>query len=298
MDRISLESFLDRAALANDSTVSLEGFLVASNEGFFDLVKSIFSREAKKPNADREDVTTAWTQRTIRQIESTYLNETWLAKRRFVEGNINLPQIAALTNKGKFDGNYEHIVHTSIKEAIAATNAYAKVIEKIFKKADPLFKAMVNMEVTEENLTKYAELIAIFRQPPPVQVFSLTAGGASHERYEAKSPTKAFLPPDTTTVPALDKEGVKTCAKLIIDLLEGAFEVHGIDAETFHACVEFDSDWKGWDEDLFEDPELCTTWQGIAGDILGWSIDDYSPLDRLLGAMIRALAVLIDKSVK
>lgn len=315
---MDLTRFLETAVPGTDDSHSLEARLfnrtTASTEGLFtavgDVIRNFRHGRKVKIGGRGGNITTSWVSETVKDIQNTYLDDAWLNKRRFVTGEVQLDDRAiCLTERGKPTDSYKHLVDVTVHEAITATTKYCDALTAFQRKVRPVFKALDAKVFTEEAYQQLGNLPALFDTPAPVMEFELTAGGASSKRYtDRRNPMNAFMETDGTHFPALDYGGVMECAQGVITLLGCAGKIHSMEAETGTVDVLFKYGSESPVEDALlkamaetDDPSQLTVlkkWDALRRKVDERYHDDLLPIDDVLGEIIRALAQLIDRSVK
>lgn len=163
---------------------------VASNEGFMDTIKGLFSSKPKDLEVD--DV-----ERIIPALKETLLNESWLSKQTFTEGEVSvkLPDADIADLVTRVDAELQKAGKENGKRTNAWIRPFSKVNE-IMKTGD--FRG-ISLEQAEKLL----------------EVSDYDSLDFDVERVEPKN----FIgEPKARDLPALDKAGVKAAAVALQDL--------------------------------------------------------------------------------
>lgn len=273
-------------------------------EGFFTLIGDTVRNfsHGKKPNIkDQQDITTSWTVETQRSIKATYLNDTWLSKRRFLTGTVPAGKhLAWITNNGRVDDNYSQVISKSITELKACAKTYFGEVHKFQTKVAPLLKVIHGKDFSAKAWASIEALVPMFEVNHPNPQFKLTAGGVDTATGAKPVPVR------DDTVTALSIGGVKAAALSIIHLFECISDLHRADADSGEQEQYYifgpESDLEYAIEELLEegkiDGALHDKWRRLGSQVNGYYNDQLLPWDHVVGNMMRGLAEVIDASIR
>lgn len=263
------EHFLLNHPVSVDSqTFSLEGYINTlyptveqpSTEGFMDMLKAaklfLFDR---KPSVGK--ITGGWLDRTevIRNtLNKTYLNPEWLARRRFVEGNIASSKfIAPITNRGVWDPNLEPLVtrYRSVLSEIIKTTEMALI--HYLGQWQPVLRTLPsNIEEYKHSHTYILERnIGIHGMPSLNYRRSLDLGGMEIiDNKELVEPQYNLTLTSAVRIPALTAEQVAAAAQAIMTVADVLDEIntawdrtHG--NSTYSVIASLQSDTLDYDDE-------------------------------------------------
>lgn len=186
---------LHAAALYMDRSIK-GSKVVVSNEGIFDVIRSIFGGKPKELDIE-------YIGRGIdKQFEKTLFNQKWLSGQTFTDGKVTFkfPKAAA-------SGDYEKLCSQIELEFNATAAKNAKVAKEYYAKTAPAFAAMDNTIINKpiEAIQKLRDLVVYDEMEFDV--------GWYDPKYLTEKEVDVELP-------ALDAAGVKKAAETILRLLE------------------------------------------------------------------------------
>lgn len=221
---MDIQKFLDEQAHHNnDGQVSIENYLMVSEEGFLQSVGDIFRniRHGRPPK-----LTDAKGEPHLRRadLEKTYLNPAWLAKRRFVEGEVKV-NVAGKN----FIGDYNKEMRKLADAWQVTCSANQQLGKQYYEKVKPAFEFVSAFKYRDYDLlTKFTESLDLkYTKPAFVGLddsWDISKEGA--------------------TLPALTKESVEKLVKTLVNLCNSLFETHGL--------------YKPWERDYYT--TLNRTW--------------------------------------
>lgn len=180
--------YMDRSIKGGKPTVS--------NEGIFDMIKSIFGSKPK--DLDIDYIGTG----IDKEFARTLFDQKWLEKQTFTEGTVSFkfPKAAA-------SGDYPQLCKQVEAELSATAEKNAAVVKAYYAKTLPAFAAMdvsiINRKI--EDIQKLRDLVVYDDMD-----FNI-------KWHEPKNITE---PEVEVKLPALDEAGVKKAAEAILHLLE------------------------------------------------------------------------------
>jgi hypothetical protein len=187
-----INKFLDdNVGLVGDERVSIENYLVVSNEGFFQSIGDIWRnmRHGRPPKLTNQKGDPALNKPLL---EKTYLNPDWLAKRRFVEGEVRIAKFG----KG-FTGDYNGDMRKLADAWLAAYKKNQAMAEPFYQRVKPTF----------EFVNAYH-----YRDPEKLKAF-IEARDLSYTAPKfAVVPAALDVSQEGASLPALTKE---QCEKLV-----------------------------------------------------------------------------------
>lgn len=172
------------------------GKVTVSNEGIFDVIRSIFGGKPKELDVDYIG------NGIDKQFEQTLFNQEWLKKQKFTEGKVTIkfPKAGA-------SGDYEKLCSQIESEFNVTAAKNANVVKAYYAKTLPAFAAMDTSIVN-----KPVEVIQKLRDRAVYDEMEFDVGW-----HDPKYLTEQEVDVELT---ALDADGIKKAAETILRLLE------------------------------------------------------------------------------
>ena len=186
---------LHAAALYMDRSIK-GGKVTVSNEGIFDVIRSIFGGKPKELDVDYIG------NGIDKQFEQTLFNQEWLKKQKFTEGKVTIkfPKAGA-------SGDYEKLCSQIESEFNVTAAKNANVVKAYYAKTLPAFAAM-----DASIVNKPVEVIQKLRDRAVYDEMEFDVGW-----HDPKYLTEQEVDVELT---ALDADGIKKAAETILRLLE------------------------------------------------------------------------------
>ena len=205
---MDIQKFLDEQAHHNnDGQVSIENYLMVSEEGFFQSVGDVFRniRHGRPPKLTN-DKGAPMLRREV--LDKTYFNSEWLSKRRFVEGDVKVG-----TAGKNFAGDYNVEMRKLADAWKVICSANQKIGASYYAKVKPAFVFVSEFKNRNvDALTKFVDTLDLKYTKPDFMGLD----------------TKWDISKEGATLPALTKEQVEKLCKSIIYLCDSFFKVQGI----------------------------------------------------------------------
>lgn len=191
----------------SDANVSIENYLVVSNEGIFQSIGDVFRniRHGRPPKLIDDRGTPRLNKK---QLEATYLNPEWLGKRRAVEGEVKVSQFG----KPFMDGNYVKAMRALADHWVVVNKKNRAITVPYYEKVKPGFEFVNNYDY--KNAEKLAAFLAEFKLDYTAPKFEVIG-----KEYDISR--------DGATLPALSKEQVVTLVKAIVYMGDSFFDNSG-----------------------------------------------------------------------
>lgn len=308
---------LSHPVSADCQTFSLEGhfdtlFPVVeqpSMEGFMDMLKAaklfLFDR---KPSVGK--ITGGWSDRTAimrKTLNKTYLNHDWLARRRFVEGNIASNKfIAPITNRGTWDPNLEPMVtryHSVMSEIIKTTEL--ALVQYLGQWSEVLRSLPDDIEdFTHTNTYVLERHIGIHALPSLTYRRSLDLGGMEIiDNKDLVEPQYNLTLTSAVQIPALTAEQVVVAAQAIMTVADILDEINvawdrTLNNSTYRTMVELIEETEGYDDEASIDSSLVDELNHLFTSIMPNTKAYYGTHYEHGVWIIKSLAQAIDASVR
>lgn len=190
-----------------DGVVSIEDYLVVSQEGFFQSVGDIFRNitKGRPPKLTNNQGRPSINRKTL---ENTYLNPSWLDKRRFVEGEVRVSKF------GKpFMGDWNKEMRTLADNWSKQCKQNQALGKPYYDRVKPAFEFIENYQ---------------YRNPEKLAAFLDTLDLKYTKPKFIGMPSSVGISTDGAMLPALGKEGVIKLTRTIIYLCDAFFRESGI----------------------------------------------------------------------
>lgn len=210
----------------------MESDLVPSNESMFGIVTWLFKTLRKDPSVT--------SQKAITFLESTYLNDAWLADKVITPRVVDFKDSArCMTDKGRMTGDWVDLLKLTGTEALADTRKHMPVIKsqiQAFKRQQAILATASPLR-TAEDVNKqlfmlqqpFNKLRLTYMKSP----FVLTVGSCKADNHiHRKGLDTMFVDPDTTQVTTLTKEQIKPVATELLTLIR----MHQIIFKSYRSC--------------------------------------------------------------
>ncbi len=205
---MNINGFLqDTTHLSSDARISIEDYLVVSEEGFFQAIGDVFRnfRHGRPPQLTNDK---GGPKINRKVLETTYLNPEWLAKRRFVEGEVKVGQNA----KG-FLGDWNAAMRKLADAYLKSYQANLKIMGPYYEKVKPGFAFVDGYKYKDaKNLEKFLATFDLKFTPPKFNGLG----------------TEFDVSKEGATLPALTQEQVVKLTNTIIYMCDAFFRNSGL----------------------------------------------------------------------
>lgn len=186
MDKVSLESFLDRVPVGNEERISCEGFFATLGEKLKDIM-----RGKLKPLSDDYHKT------MLKRVKETYMDPNWLKTRKMITGEVTVPA----QNYGELLTDIDKHISSYLSELKTVAGKNRATADRYARKAKPIMQGL--LAGAWKDPAKCAALGDDFDPYPEV-------------KYSDMKDAKYSQNP--ATVEALTQEGVIATAKKLLDI--------------------------------------------------------------------------------
>ena len=235
----------------NDTIVELltqvgagSGIDVVSTEGLGSIFTSLSGFfKTRKPNGELPSKDSDYTKRQqavakfITEMDKTYLNSSWLAKQKFVEGTISAGDISAnFVIDGKLGDKPLANIDTAKKRVQAFITKWEAVLNELSTKVtaiDRRVKAATKgaseddkaaIQLVVDAVKEFNSLPDPMAKLPKLEGTSLGNKVFDKDKYGQLTVVVSTAPESSPTLPALSKEEVLECATLVKMMLKNDWE--------------------------------------------------------------------------
>ncbi|MNE02729.1 hypothetical protein D3C80_952110 [compost metagenome] len=204
---MDLDKFLnENVGNVGDERVSIENYLTVSEEGFFQSIGDVFRniRHGRPPKLTDDKGDPRLNKDTL---SKTYLNPEWLAKRRFLEGEVKVSQ------HGKpFTGDYNGAMRKLADAWVKSNQANKKISDPYYARVKPSFEFVAAYGYSKpDKLAAHLETMDLKFVAPKFSVLG--------QEYDVSK--------EGATLPALTKEQVTKLVASLIYLGDSFFNHTG-----------------------------------------------------------------------
>lgn len=268
--------------------------LQPSQEGLFDFFRT---RRPDFSNPEGPELH----QKNQKALKKTYLNPAWLGRQKYREGLVSLgKETRLLTDRGKVPTDMLKLLERTVAQHRQQLEAHYRAIQQLSQKASPIREVLTSprweKSLTEEVYQSIAQYAKVFDRPPEARA-EFDAGGLSLRRHPVSSMAdvyEATMPTQVTGLPALDADGVKRAAELILEL----FELSDQEYELMRECWAYFFETMEISPSFSNPVPASNPWHELLKKIDNVVNPGFSPLYYIRDAHIRAIGQLIDRSVK
>lgn len=232
----------------------LEGYgdpLTLSEESFVSAVTNFFGDirrnwvEGRRPQDWRDNVSKA------REVMSVYYtNADWLARRRFVEGDVKIGELTPYIVVNNKIATPEEALE-GLQAFRNAFELYVAALRDYYPKLRRVADRVMRAEINDENLREFSSDLKSLVDPETrieaelERRFSVPLGNLRFSNGSVTKPMRSIV----RKVPALDQDGVIQSATVVLDYLDVIDHYWDIISDMGNAgALSFakDPNWHGW----------------------------------------------------